>query len=67
MPRPIMKAIHTYPTRVEAELDRLTLEAAEIPAVVIGVGTGMEGGIEGVRLLVPEELVDRALELLGRR
>jgi Putative prokaryotic signal transducing protein len=62
-----MKTIQAYPTRVEADLDRLALEAAEIPAVVLGIGAGMEGGIEGVRLLVPDELVDRALELLGRR
>jgi Putative prokaryotic signal transducing protein len=62
-----MKAIRGYPTQVEADLDRLTLEAAGIPAVVVGVGAAMEGGIAGVTLLVPEDLVERALRLLEQR
>jgi Putative prokaryotic signal transducing protein len=62
-----MKDIRAYATRTEADLDRLALEAAGIHAVVVGVGMAMEGGIQGVRLLVPDELVERALEVLERR
>lgn len=59
-----MKAIKTYPTQVEADLDRLALEAAGIPSVVVGIGTAMEGGIQGVKLLVREDQVDEALRIL---
>lgn len=62
-----MQVIRTYATRPEAELDRLELEAAEIPGVVVGVDAAMEGGIAGVRLLVPDDVVERALEILERR
>jgi hypothetical protein len=62
-----MKVIKTYPTEVEANLDRLALEGAEIPAVVVGIGAGMEGGIQGVKLLVHEDLADEALQVLDRR
>lgn len=61
-----MKTIKTYPTQVEADLDRLTLENAGIPAVVVGIGAAMEGGIQGVKLLVPDELADRAVRILER-
>ena len=61
-----MKAIKTYPTQIEADLDRLALEAAGIPAVVVGVGTAMEGGIQGVTLLVPDELAREAKATLER-
>lgn len=60
-----MKSIKSYPSRVEADLARIALEAADIPAVVIGIGLGMEGGPEGVQLLVPEEHVKEALQVLG--
>ncbi len=60
-----MKSIKSYPTRVEADLARIALEAVDIPAVVIGIGLGMEGGSEGVQLLVPDELVKEALSVLG--
>lgn len=59
-----MTTIGTYQTRVEADLARIALEGAGIPAVVLGVGVGMEGGIGGVRLLVPEEHVEAALKVL---
>ncbi|MBV6424831.1 MAG: hypothetical protein NAOJABEB_02645 [Steroidobacteraceae bacterium] len=59
-----MKAIRTYPTRVEADLARIALEAAGVPAVVVGIGVGMEGGMDGVQLLVPEEQIDAALTVL---
>jgi hypothetical protein len=60
-----MKSIRTYPTRLEADLARIALEGADIPAVVVGIGLGMEGGAAGVRLLVPDERVDEALKVLG--
>jgi hypothetical protein len=59
-----MKAIKTYPTRVEADLARIALEAAGVPSVVVGVGVGMEGGMAGVQLLVPDECVEVALTVL---
>jgi hypothetical protein len=59
-----MEVIKTYPTRVEADLDRIALDAAGIPSVVVGIGTAMEGGIAGVRLLVPRDAVAKALEVL---
>lgn len=59
-----MKTIGTYQTRVEADLARIALENADIPAVVVGVGTAMEGGIAGVRLLVPDDRVEAALKVL---
>jgi phage-related minor tail protein len=60
-----MKTIKTYATRVEADLARIALDAAGVPAVVVGVGTGMEGGMAGVQLLVPEDRVEEALTILG--
>jgi hypothetical protein len=59
-----MKAIKSYNTQVEAELAKLTLDAEDIPSVVVGIGVGMEGGMGGVQLLVPDEHVERALEIL---
>jgi Putative prokaryotic signal transducing protein len=60
-----MKTIKTYPTNVEADLARIALDAAGIPAVVVGVGFGMEGGGAGVQLLVPDDRVEAALTVLG--
>lgn len=59
-----MKAIRTYQTRLEADLARIELEAANIPAVVVGIGVGMEGGFAGVRLIVPDNHAAAALEVL---
>jgi hypothetical protein len=59
-----MTTIKSYPSQVEADLARLTLEAAGIAAVVVGVGVGMEGGMGGVRLLVADDQVDAALTIL---
>ncbi len=59
-----MKAIKTYPTRVEADLAKIALNAAGVPAVVVGVGVGMEGGMAGVQLLVPDDQVEAALRVL---
>jgi Putative prokaryotic signal transducing protein len=60
-----MKSIRTFPTRLEADLARIALEGADIPAVVVGIGTGMEGGAAGVQLLVPDDHVEKALKVLG--
>jgi hypothetical protein len=60
-----MKTIKTYPSSVDADLARIALEAADIPAVVVGIGVGMEGGASGVQLLVPEDRVEAALKVLG--
>lgn len=42
----------------------LCAEGADIPAVVVGVGMGMEGGMAGVQVLVPEDCIQAALEVL---
>jgi hypothetical protein len=60
-----MKTIKTYPTSVEAELARIALNAADIPAVVVGISVGMEGGGAGVQLLVPDSRVEEALTVLS--
>ena len=60
-----MKTIKTYPTSVEAELARIALNAADIPAVVVGISVGMEGGGAGVQLLVPDGRVEEALAVLS--
>ncbi len=51
--------------RFEADLARIALEGADIPAVVVGVGVGMEGGMGGVQLLVPEDHIGAALKVLN--
>lgn len=60
-----MKSIRSYPTRLEADLARIALEAADIPAVVVGIGVGMEGGTAGVQLLVPDDCLEAALKALA--
>lgn len=60
-----MKAIKSYASRVEADLARIALSAEGIEATVLGVGVGMEGGADSVRLMVPDDEVDAALEVLG--
>jgi putative signal transducing protein len=60
-----VKAIKSYNTQVEAELAKMALDAEDIPSAVVGVSVGMEGGMGGVQLLVLDEQVDRALEILG--
>ena len=59
-----MQTIKTYPSRIEADLARIALEAAEIPSVVVGIGVGMEGGMGGVQLLVPDDQAVAALKIL---
>lgn len=58
-----MKAIRTYSVQLEADLARIALEGVDIPAVVVGLGV-YPGGIGGVRLLVPEDRVEAALQVL---
>lgn len=60
-----MICIRTFPTTLEADVARIALEGADIPAIVLGIGTGMEGGAAGVRLLVPEDRVEEALKVLA--
>ena len=60
-----MTLIKTYGTRTEADLASIALRAAGIEATVIGIGVAMEGGAQGVRLLVPDEQARAALEVLG--
>jgi len=60
-----VKTIKTYSTRVDADLARIALEAAGLSAVVVGVGLGMEGGTGGVQLLVQDDQVERALQVLA--
>ena len=61
---PSMKCIQRYSMQFEADLGRIALEGAGIPAAVVGVGLSMDGGMGGVQLLVPEERVSAALEVL---
>jgi hypothetical protein len=56
----LMKTIRAYSLESEADLARIALEGANIPAVVVGIGIGMKGGV----LLVPEDRVDAALKVL---
>jgi hypothetical protein len=60
-----MQTIKSYPTRLEADIARIALDGAGIPSVVVGIGLGMEGGSEGVQLLVQDEQVEAALKVLG--
>jgi hypothetical protein len=59
-----MITIKTYPSRIEADLARIALDAGGVPSVVVGIGVGMEGGMAGVQLLVPDDQVEPALEIL---
>jgi len=58
-----MIAIRTYSTQLQADLARIALQGADIPAMVVGVGVGYTG-VGGVRLLVPEERREAALKVL---
>ena len=60
-----MKVIKTYSSRVEADLANIALNAEGITATITGVGVGMEGGADSVRLMVPDDDVDAALKILG--
>jgi hypothetical protein len=60
-----MKAVKTYDTVLEAELARIQLRAEGIAATIVGVGVAMEGGGGGVRVLVPDDVAENALKILG--
>jgi hypothetical protein len=57
--------IKSYPSRLDADLARIELDSAGIPSVVVGIGLGMEGGTEGVQLLVPDDQAEAARAVLG--
>jgi Putative prokaryotic signal transducing protein len=59
-----MKTIKSYSTRVDADVAKIALAGAGIPAVVVGIGTDLEGGTAGVQLRVEDENVDAALKVL---
>lgn len=59
-----MQTVKTYSTRVEAEVAKIALAGADVPAVVVGVGTDLEGGTSGVQLRVADENVAEALKVL---
>jgi Putative prokaryotic signal transducing protein len=61
-----MKVVKSYSTSVDAEVARIALDAAGVPAVVVGIDAAMEGGTAGVQLLVPDERLDEALKVLER-
>jgi hypothetical protein len=50
-----MRILKTYPTRLEADLARIALDAGGVPSTVVGTGVEFEGGAAGVQLLVPDE------------
>ena len=52
-----MTLIKKYSSRVDADLAAIALRAEGIDATIVGIGVGMEGGAEGVRLLVPDDQV----------
>ena len=59
-----MRVVGRYPTRLDADLARITLEAAGVPSVVVGTGVELEGGAAGVQLLVPDEWIAAATAAL---
>ena len=61
---PAMTPVKTYSTRLEADLASILLRAEGITAEVVGVGLAMEGGAQGVRLLVPDDQAVTAREIL---
>jgi hypothetical protein len=61
-----MKVVKSYSTSVDAEVARIALDAAGVPATVVGIEAAMEGGTAGVQVLVPDERLDDALKVLGR-
>ena len=60
----VMKTVKTYSTRVDAEVAKIALAGAGVAAVVVGIGTDLEGGSSGVQLLVEDENVEAALRVL---
>ena len=61
-----MKTVRTYATTLEADVGRIALAAAGIPAVVLGVDAAMEGGVAGVQLLVADDKAADAAAVLAK-
>ena len=60
-----MTLVRSYSTRLEADLASILLRSEGITAEIVGIGLAMEGGAEGVRLLVPDEQATAAREVLA--
>lgn len=60
----VLQRSETSCSILDRGISSLCAEGADIPAVVVGVGMGMEGGMAGVQLLVPEDCLQAALEVL---
>jgi len=60
-----MTLIKTCSSRIEADLASIELSAAGITATIVGIGVGMEGGAEGVRLMVLDNQAEAAFKVLG--
>ena len=63
-------ALATYGTRVEADLDRLALEAEGIDAIIFDAEANSffgGGGLISVRLMVLDEDLERAVQILRER
>jgi hypothetical protein len=61
-----MRVVRTFSSRLEADLAKIALDAAGVPALVVGTGVEFEGGANGVQLLVPDEWVTAATAALDR-
>lgn len=67
MDHPNLVVVRTFANRIEAELARSALEAADIESTIVdddAGGTQPELWLRGVTLLVREDDVDRAAEIL---
>jgi hypothetical protein len=62
-----MITIKTYNMKIDADIARTKLESMGIAAVVVGLdfGQGGYGGMNSIRLQVPEKDAEKALEILG--
>jgi Putative prokaryotic signal transducing protein len=61
-----MTPVKTYSTRVEADLASIALRGEGIASTVVGIDLALEGGAEGVRLLVAEDEVEAARKILAK-
>jgi len=61
-----MKVVRSFPSRLDADLAKIALDAAGVPSLVVGTGVEFEGGANGVQLLVPDEWVAAASAALER-
>jgi len=59
-----MTTVGHYASRLDAEIAKLTLECEGISTQVVGIGVGMEGGMSGVQLMVPDAQADKARALI---